>query len=88
MSSLMLLIISASCPEVVVRMMPGKSTKVRSGESGEVSCTLIVSVEKPLPLAVSVSVRRNMIAVSSCGVLATIVCGEVVMDAIADHFLS
>lgn len=48
---------AGSCPAVEVRMIPGRSTTVRSGTSGEDSRTLIVSVEKLLDVEVSPSVN-------------------------------
>lgn len=54
---------AGSCPAVEVRMIPGRSTTVRSGTSGEDSRTLIVSVEKLLLASfVRPSVKRS----SSC----------------------
>lgn len=47
---------AGSCPAVEVRMIPGRSTTVRSGTSGEDRRTLIVSVEKLLLVDVSPSV--------------------------------
>lgn len=53
---------AGSWPAVDVRMIPGRSTTVRSGTSGEDRRTLMVSVEKLLEVDVSPSVNRS----SSC----------------------
>lgn len=46
-----------SWPAVEVRMIPGRSTTVRSGTSGDDNLTLIVSVEKLFDVLVRLSVK-------------------------------
>lgn len=50
---------AGSWPAVEVLMIPGRSTTVRSGTSGDDSLTLMVSVEKLFEVLVRLSVKRS-----------------------------
>ena len=72
--------ICGPCPAVAVRMIPGRSIKVRSGDSGELIRTTMASDEKCCEFWVSVSVKRKMIVFNSLGDSGVIACDDDVVE--------